>query len=357
MAQHGVEFVQFACAATQLLDVDAGRLGQFLELGVAMRQELVQRRVEQADRAWQARHDLEDGDEVAALFGQQLVERGATAGLGIGENHFAHRADAAGIEEHVLGAAQADALGPELARHAAFGLGLGIGAHTHPAVLVGPFHQRAEIARQLGLDRGDLARHDLPVRTVDGDDIAFLELAVADREHAALARDRHLRRARHAGAAHAARHHCGVAGHPATRGEDAGGGMHAVNILGAGLDAYEDHLLAAIGPQFCGVGIEHDFAACRTGRRGQASGQHIARRIGIERRMQQLVERHRVDAQDRGLFIDQALTHHVDRHLERGLSGPLAVARLQQPQRALLHGELDVLHIGVMLLEQLEHAR
>ena len=133
--------------------------------------------------------------------------------------------------------------------------------------------------------------------------------------------------------------------------------MHAVNILGAGLDAYEDHLLSAIGPQFGSVGIEHDLPARRTGRRGQASGQHIARRFGIERRVEQLVERHRVDAQDRGLLVDQPFAHHVDRHLERGLRSPLAVARLQQPQRALLHGELDILHVGVMLLEQFEHAR
>ena len=74
----------------------------------------------------------------------------------------------------MLGAAQADTLGAELARHAAFGLGLGIGAHTHPAVLVGPFHQSAEVARQFGFDGGDLASHHLPVGAVDGDDIAFL---------------------------------------------------------------------------------------------------------------------------------------------------------------------------------------
>ena len=67
----------------------------------------------------------------------------------------------AGIEEHVLGAAQADALGAELARHAAIGRGLGIGAHLHAAVPVGPAHQHAEIADQFGLDGRHLAGHDL----------------------------------------------------------------------------------------------------------------------------------------------------------------------------------------------------
>ena len=44
---------------------------------VAMRQELVQRRIEQADGHRAARHDLEQLDEVLALRGQELGERRA----------------------------------------------------------------------------------------------------------------------------------------------------------------------------------------------------------------------------------------------------------------------------------------
>jgi hypothetical protein len=49
------------------------------------------------------------------------------------EDHLAHRVDLLALEEHVLGAAQADALGPEEQR----GLGLvalvGVGAHAQRA--------------------------------------------------------------------------------------------------------------------------------------------------------------------------------------------------------------------------------
>ena len=45
-------------------------------------------------------------------------------------------------------------------------------------------------------------------------------------------------------------------------------------------------------------------------------------------------------------FLDQ---RHGD--LERGLGGALAGARLQHPQLAALHGELDVLHVAVMVFE------
>ena len=78
-------------------------------------QELVQRRVEQADGDGQAVHRLEDADEVALLLRAQLLERGVFLVGGVGEDHALHDRQAV-AEEHVLGAAQADALGAELAR-------------------------------------------------------------------------------------------------------------------------------------------------------------------------------------------------------------------------------------------------
>ena len=53
----------------------------------------------------------------------------------VGHDHLAHRDDAVGLEEHVLGAAQADALGAEIAGGAGIERGLGIGAHLHAARL------------------------------------------------------------------------------------------------------------------------------------------------------------------------------------------------------------------------------
>ena len=78
-----------------------------------MRQEFVQRRVEEADRGRQALQRLEDADEIVALIGQQFRQR-LFAGLEVvGQDHLAHGVDAVALEEHVLGAAQADARGAE----------------------------------------------------------------------------------------------------------------------------------------------------------------------------------------------------------------------------------------------------
>ena len=122
-AEHGVELVEFLHALLNLLDGHAHLLRQVLLRGVLVREELVQRRVEEADGGREAFQRLEDADEVALLVRQQLGERGF-AGLDVvGEDHLAHGVNAVAFEEHVLGAREADAGGAE--RHGVFGLAPG----------------------------------------------------------------------------------------------------------------------------------------------------------------------------------------------------------------------------------------
>ena len=78
-------------------------------------QELVQRRVEQPDRDRQPLHRLKNALEVVLLQRQQLVERDLALLAGRGHDHLLHDRQPVLAEEHVLGAAQADALGAELA--------------------------------------------------------------------------------------------------------------------------------------------------------------------------------------------------------------------------------------------------
>ena len=73
---------------------------------------------------------------VDALIGQR--ERRAPAVVVGGEDHLAHREDALVVEEHVLGAAQADALGAEAARGPRVQRRVGVGAHAQAADRVDP---------------------------------------------------------------------------------------------------------------------------------------------------------------------------------------------------------------------------
>ena len=122
----------------------------------------------------------------------------------------------------------------------------------------------------------------------------------ADRHGAGLGVDAQRAGAAHAGPAHAARDHGGVAGHAAARGEDAGRGVHAVDVLGAGLDAHQDDL-AALAPS-APRPRRRRRRSRRRRRRARPAGRSRARACsacGIDGRVQQLVERRRLDAHHR----------------------------------------------------------
>ena len=289
----------------------------------------------------------------ARCIGRSLSSAARRAGLVVGEDHLAHRDDAILLEEHVLGPAEADALGAEGERGPRVGRRLGIGADPHPPRLVGPLHQLAEVAGELRLAHRDDPGEHLAGRAVDGDDVALLEDAAPGGHRARLVVDADRARAGDAGLAHAARHHRGVAGHAAAGGEDALGRVHAVDVLGAGLDADEDHLLSRLLRGLGFLGREDDLARGRARRGGQAARHDVAGGRGIDRRVEELVEGERVDAQQRLVGRDQPLVDHVDGDLERRRPGALGRAGLEHPQPAALDGELDVLDVAIVLLQRL----
>ena len=67
--------------------------------------------------------------------------------------------------------------------------------------------------------------------------------------------------------------------------------------------------------------------------------------------MQKLVELLRIDAQHRFFLGDQALVHHVHGDAHGRRTGALAVARLQHVELAVLDGELEILHVAIVLLQ------
>ena len=167
--------------------------------------------------------------------------------------------------------------------------------------------------------------------------------------------DRDAASARDARPAHAASHDRGVAGHAAAGGQDAAGGVHAVDVLGAGLDAHQDDRLTLLRAAFRLIGGKHDGTRGGAGAGRQSLGQQRAVCLRIQHRMQQLVERCRVHPPDRLGLIDQSFAGHVHRDPQRRRGGAFAVARLQHVQLVLLDRELEVLHVVVVLLEPLAH--
>ena len=144
------------------------------------RQELVQRRVEQPDRHRQAGHRLEDGLEVGLLERQEPVERVATPRLVAREDHLLHDGQPLLAEEHVLGAAEADALRAELACLRGVVGVVGVRAHPEAAQAVGPLEDRLEVLVDRGRHERNLADDDAAGAAVDRDHVAFAQLVPAD---------------------------------------------------------------------------------------------------------------------------------------------------------------------------------
>src|ERR1017187_7656309 len=148
--------------------------------------------------------------------------------------------DAVFGEEHVLGAAQSDALGAELARRFGVAGDIGIGADAELAAeLVGPLHEALQHAGGgVGINGVGLAGEDLAGGTIERDPVAFRQgddFAVdGDGDFLFMLVDGDGLGAGDARGSHAAADHGGVAGHAAAGGEDALGHFHAVNIVGHG---------------------------------------------------------------------------------------------------------------------------
>jgi len=368
-AEHGVELVEFVHAGHDLLDGDADLLGEVELLLLAVGEELVERRVEEADGGGEAVEGFEDAKEVLALVGQELGEGSFAGGLGLGENHLAHGVDAVAFEEHVFGAGEADAFRAKGEGLGGLLGGVGVGADFELRGLLTPVHEldvvfeffrllRGFVAVEEAVDDfggrgGDLARVNGARCAVDGEVIAFGEVLAFDGGDAAFVVDLDVGCAADADFAHLAGNEGSVRGDAAASGEDAFGSDHAAKVFGRGLDADEENFLAFFGGFYGAVGVEVDLAGGRTG----ASGQAGRDRFGfldfgeVEDGREELFELVGGVAQDGGLPVDESFLNHVGGELECGSGGAFAVARLEHVELAVLDGELDVLNVLEVFFE------
>ena len=104
------------CDVLDFLDGHTHIIGKRLDVGFFRGDELVERRIQEADGDGSALKSLIKSLEVALLHGQELGESFLSLLDGVGDDHLTHRHDPVGLEEHMLGAAEADAFRAELAR-------------------------------------------------------------------------------------------------------------------------------------------------------------------------------------------------------------------------------------------------
>ena len=313
-------------------------------------EELVKWRVEQADRDGHSVHRLKNAEEVTHLDVEQLRKFCFTLVLMLGED-VVLQDHLPLAEEHVLRAAQADALRPELAAERRIVGRVRVRTYAHRAELVGPVQQVVEVTGNLGFDEGHGANDDHPGGTVYRNDVTLVQVDVTNMSDLLLSFDLEFLNSTDAWLAHAAGDNSCVARLAAVRRENALSGVHARQIVRIGLPANENDL-ATLGLGSHGIGRGEDDFAHRGTRAGvEPLGDHVVLHLLVELRMQQLVELGRIDTQDRFLRADHVFVDHVDRDLQGSARGALADAGLEHPKLALLDRELDVAHVAIGRLE------
>ena len=135
----------------------------------------------------------------------------------------------------------------------------------------------------------------LSASAVAGDHLTAHKRTVADSQRAFRGVNPERTRAGNAGASHAACNHGRVTRHAAARGENAFGGVHALNVFGARLQAHENHVMSLARELLRFAGSEGDFSCCRARRGGKTGRNAGGRDACVERGMQQLIERQRID--------------------------------------------------------------
>src|SRR6267143_2096852 len=258
VSQHGVGFVQLLDAPGDFVDVDLQVAGQLFLFGAIMRNEFMKRRVNQANGDWESIHGFEDADEVAALEWRKLIQCPDASVLLVRQDHFldgaltlvaSFRLLEVG-EEHVLGAAEADAFGAELDGFTGILRGVHIGADPEAARLIGPVHQCFVRLRELGSNERHRPDVDRALAAIQRDPIPFLDHFAGSGHGLRFVVDVQLLGADDAAFAPAARYDGGVAGFSAGGGENTLRDGHAADIFGASFAADENHFLAARGPLF-----------------------------------------------------------------------------------------------------------
>ena len=311
MPHHRVELME---RGNNRLDIGHGLalcVRQLLNILFVMGEELMERRVKEADTDRIALERLVERLKVALLIGKYLLERGLAVLGVVRADHLAEGGYPVGLKEHVLGAAEAYALGAQLAGFLGVARGVGIGAHLQPAVFVSPAHNSAELAGNFGVNRRNRAAVYVAGRAVKRDNIALGKSLSAERELFVFLVHVDFLAARHAALTHAARDNRRVGGHAASCREDALGGLHALDVLGRGFKPDKNNLAPGLLPLLGVFGGKDNLTACRARRGSEAAPYRRggAERLGVKLRVEQGVKEARVYHQNRFLLAYHALVN------------------------------------------------
>ena len=209
----------------------------------------------------------------ARCSGTSSSRASAAFGDRVGHDHALHDRQPLGLEEHVLGAAQADALRAVLPGPLGVLRVVGVRADAQAPILVRPREQHGEPGvGDVRYERVELPEKHLARAAVQRHPVAFLDDQVADGGPVANEVDLERADSDDGRLAELARHQGGVARPAAAGGKDALRGEHAVHVIGLGLGSDQDDLAPVVAQPLGSVRVERGHADSGTGGHIQAGG-------------------------------------------------------------------------------------
>ena len=225
--------------------------------------------------------------------------------------------------------------------------GIGVDADFEATIFVSPSHQAAKVATEVGGNHLDFAFIDETSGTVDGEDVAFVVDFIANFEGLFLFVDNDFGRTSDAAFTHGTGNDRSVGGHTATSGEDGFGIDHTDDVFRRSFSTDKDDFLSSVVPGFAFFSGEDDRTSASARGSGEAfdDGVMSLEIFFVEGRVEQVIELLRLDAADRGLFVDESFVDEVASDLQRGVGRALAITGLQEEELAVFDGVFHVLHI------------
>src|SRR6267142_86129 len=364
MAKHGVGFMQLLDTPGYFPDVDLQITGQLFLFDTIVRDEFMKRWVDQANGDRKTVHGFEDADEVASLEREQLVQCLDAGVFFVGQNHFLDGALPLMAsfwlfevrEEHMLGAAEADAFRAKLDGFTGVLRRVYVGADPEMARLIGPVHQGFVGLREFGSNERHRFGVDNAFAAIQRDPISFLYHLSGGGHGLRFVINVQFFRADDTAFAPAACYNSGVAGLSAGGGEDALRNGHTADIFGTSFAADEDHFFSARGPLFCFLRGENDPANSRAGHGIDTGGQDLGNErslihFRIDDGIEAALDVFGLDSQQGLLFGNQLFIGHIHSDAKCRRRRALARPGLQHVERTVLDGELHVLHVAVVFLK------
>ena len=221
VTHHRVELVEVCDYLLDVLNALALYLCESLDISLVGGNELMKRRIEEADGYGVTAESLKESLKVGLLHRLDLCKSSFALLNGLGTDHLTESTDSRRIEEHMLGTAKSDSLCAEGCCLLSVLGSVGVGAYAHSLILVGKLHDTAEVTAVRVCRNGrDQAIVNVARRAVEGYRIALGVGLACESEALVLLVHLDVSAAGNAAGSHSACNDCRMGGLTAANSED-----------------------------------------------------------------------------------------------------------------------------------------